>query len=160
MTTRIAITTAVAAAALVVGAPAAFADPSGADRPAQTTFAGSPDVVDRAVAARQAELERKLDALEYPTRLTYAPSALQSKGSLGARRADYAPSELQKQYVGDGGDGRFRIQPAIVSTSAGSTDPGSEIVWPQIALGVLLGIGLALGLMLILKTTRGRALAH
>jgi hypothetical protein len=46
-------------------------------------------------------------------------------------------------------------QPVVSPTSS-----GSEIEWPQLGIGLLIGIALALGLMLAFRTTRQRPLAH
>ena len=42
----------------------------------------------------------------------------------------------------------------------GATDSGRELEWPQIGFGVAIGVLFGLGLMLMLRTTRRRELAH
>ena len=153
MTPRISLVTAVAAAVLVVGVPAALADPWGADQQARTSAVGSPDLVERAVAARQKELATMLDPREH---------------SLGSGRfRGSRPTPTKRPLVGDGGD-RFTIDPQSYPLRVSSNSPvtdssssfGHEIDWPQIGLGVVLGIVVALGLTLVLRTTRGRQLAR
>ena len=147
MTPRISLITAVVAAALAVGAPAAFADPWGADQIGGRPVIGSPDNADRVIAARQKELARVLDARER---------------SLGAARAgagDVRMVQTGRPYVGDGGD-RFTIDAATTPVTVASIQSSRRIEWPQIGLGALLGVGLTLGLMFVLRTTRGRELAH
>lgn len=153
MTPRISLVTAAAAAALAVGVPAALADPWGADQQARTSAVGSPDLVERAVAARQNELATMLDSRERSL----------GTGRFGASRA--MPTE--RPLVGDGGD-RFTIDPKSHPSSASSSNTvtdssssfGHEIEWPQVGLGVVLGIVIALGLMLVPRTTRGRQVAR
>jgi len=139
MTPRITLITAVAAAALVVGVPAAFGDNWGADRQASATVIGLPDREDRAAAARQAEVATLPAGVE--------------------RSLVETRSLAERPYVGDGGD-RFSIVPTSTPTTVGATDSGRELEWPQIGFGVGIGLLFALGLMLVLRTTRSRELAH
>lgn len=146
MTRRITFITAVAAAALVVGVPAAFADPWGADRQDSPSVVGSPDLVDRVIAARQKEQVAMLDARER---------------SLGPLRGDVSTPIVvtYRPLVGDGGD-RFVIDGGSTPATVTASGSGREIEWPQIGFGVLLGIVLALGLTFVMRTTRSRELAH
>jgi hypothetical protein len=179
MTPRISLITAVAAAALAVGVPAAFGDSWGADRQDGATAVGSPDLVDRAVAARQKELATMLDArerslgtqrgevstpmLEARERAQGAKLQAQLSGATSPDVFDRAVAariaETERPFVGDGGD-RFTIDPTSGLETVASIGSGDEIEWPQIGFGVLIGIALALGLMFVLRTTRSRQLAH
>ena len=145
MTRRITLITAIAAAALVVGVPAAFGDPWGADRQDSPSVVGSPDLADRVIAARQKEQVAMLDARER---------------SLGTLRDDVSTPTVvtYRPLVGDGGD-RFTIDGRSTPVTVAASGSGREIEWPQIGFGVLLGIVLALGLMLVMRT-RSRELAH
>jgi hypothetical protein len=60
----------------------------------------------------------------------------------------------------DGGErGTLPTGPATVATVA-ATGSGSEIDWPQIGIGFGVGIALALGLLVAMRFTRIRPLAH
>ena len=144
MTPRISLITAVAAAALVIGVPAAFSDNWGADRQDGATVVGSPDLVDRVIAARQKELATMLDARER---------------SLGTQRAESAKGTGTSDQF-NANDNRFRTTPVNEPIEVATTGSGDEIEWPQVGFGAVLGIVLMLGLMLVLRTTRSRELAH
>lgn len=179
MTPRISLITAVAAAALTVGAPAAFGDNWGADRRDGTAVVGSPDLPDRVAAARQKDLATMLDArerslgtqrgdvstpmLEARERAFGAKLHEQLSGAPMPDVIDRAVAarlvETARPYVGDGGD-RFRIDPTSGPGTVAPIASGDEVGWPQIGFGVVLGILLALGLMFGLRTARRRELAH
>ena len=59
-----------------------------------------------------------------------------------------------------GGDDNVRLDPADVPVSTPTVSSGREIEWPQIGIGIGFGIVLVLGLMLALRGTRIRPLAH
>jgi hypothetical protein len=164
--------------ALVVGAPAAFGQSQGSDRGQNRAnpTAASPDVVERAVAAKQQELSAMLDARE---RALGVRNEIQGKiNPLDAReRAFHAKLQVQlasgsypdaieravaareptRQYVGDD---RFRIGPTSVATPVTVTSSGNEIEWPQVGMGFGIGVALMFGLWLALRVTRIRQLAH
>jgi hypothetical protein len=144
MTPRISLITAVAAAALAVGVPAAFGDNWGADRQDGATVVGSPDLADRVIAARQKELATMLDARER---------------SLGTQRADSDRGTGTSDHF-NANDNRFRTTPVNEPITAAVTGSGDNIEWPQIGFGVAIGVLFALGLMLVLRTARSRELAH
>jgi hypothetical protein len=124
----------------------------------------SPDAVERAVAARQALLTDSGRNLRFDDH----------RGTGGAQRTGSYPDVIDRavaaklqsnpqtfqdrQRLGD----NFRdvpkqtIHPAQIS----STDSGRELEWPQIGVGFGIGILLAIGLMLALRMTRIRPLAH
>lgn len=138
MTPKISFITAIVGAALVLAVPA-FGDSWGADQN-QATVRVSPDLVDRAAAARQQELSSMLDARE---------------------RSFAAKSEATRVVSPDPvRDDRFRLDPAsIPSPAATMTSPhGTE--WLQIGMGFGGGVLLVVGLLLAARMTRPRLPAH
>jgi hypothetical protein len=57
-------------------------------------------------------------------------------------------------------DNRFRVTPVNEPITVAATGSGDEIEWPQIGIGFGIGVALALGLLLGLRATRQRPLAH
>lgn len=59
-------------------------------------------------------------------------------------------------------DGHERVVSPVSNTpvSVTPTASGRDIEWPQLGIGFGIGIALVLGLILALRTTRGRQLAH
>lgn len=179
MTPRISLMTAVFAAVLAVFVPAALADDWGADRYNQTTFVGSPDLADRAIAA---ELQRRASMLDARERASTAgrdelsmPMLEAREQALGTKRevqlvSGGSPDVFERAVAsrvtgGSGidyvaGDDRFRIEHTSPPTTIFVTGSGNEIEWPQIGIGFGVGIALALGLLLSLRATRQRTLAH
>jgi hypothetical protein len=180
MTPRISLITAVFAAALAAFVPAALADDWGADRLSQTTFVGSPDAADRAVAAEQRHRANMLDARE---RSSIAGRDEVGMPMLEAReRAFGAKREVQlgstpypdvferavAARVGSGStldrfvanDRSHHVQPTSQPVSVSAPGSGDEIQWPQIGIGFGVGIAVALGLLLSLRAMRQRTLAH
>jgi hypothetical protein len=144
MTPRISLITAVVAAALTVGAPAAFGDNWGADRQA-----GVPSDTAAMLDARE-----RAQAAKFQAQLGDGPSTDAFDRAVAARIV-----ETVRPLVGDGGD-RFTIDGSSNPVTVAASGSGREIEWPQIGFGVLLGIVLALGLMLVMRTARSRELAH
>jgi hypothetical protein len=58
------------------------------------------------------------------------------------------------------GDDHTSFQPVETSAPVVSSDSGRDIAWSQLGIGLGIGIVLAFGLMLALKVTRQRPLAH
>jgi len=56
-------------------------------------------------------------------------------------------------------DDRFNLEPTTVPVAV-TTGSGREIEWPQVGIGFGVGILLALGLVLAMRATRIRPLAH
>lgn len=148
MTRRITLVTAVAAAALVAGVPAAFADPWGADRQDSPSVVGSPDLADRVIAARQKELATMLDARE---------RSYSERWNVQVQPATDSATRSFNHFIAN--DNRFRPRPTS-PTVAVSASSGSEIEWPQIGFGAVLGSMVVLGLMIALRAARSRQLAH
>lgn len=57
-------------------------------------------------------------------------------------------------------DDRFRIDPTSQPVPVSATGSGDEIQWPQVGIGFGVGITLVFGLLLALRATRQRQLAH
>lgn len=57
-------------------------------------------------------------------------------------------------------DDRFRIDPTFQPAPVSVTGSGTEIEWPQVGIGFGVGIAIVLGLLLGLRATRQRQLAH
>jgi hypothetical protein len=144
MTPRISLITAVVAAALTVGAPAAFGDNWGADRQAGVS----------ADTAAMLDARERAQAAKFQAQLGDGPSTDAFDRAVAARIV-----ETVRPLVGDGGD-RFTIDGSSNPGTVAASGSGREIEWPQIGLGVLLGIVLALGLTLVVRTARSRELAH
>ena len=97
----------------------------------------SPDAVDRAVAARQ---------------------SLQPAGRslvFDDHRTDAAQQSTGRTLVFD----NHRLDPTRPEQVSVSSS-GREIEWPQLGIGFGLGIALLVGLMLAIRVTRTRPLAH
>ncbi len=138
MTPRTSLLIAAAGAALVLAMPAA-ADTWGADRN-DAIVRISPDLADRAVAARQADLGRMLDARERSQAVTRLATSTP------------APEPVR--------DDRFRIDPSSVSQPVAATVTGRELAWQQIGIGFAGGVMLVLALLLALRMPRHRLPAH
>ncbi len=137
MTPRISLIIAAAGAALVLATPAA-ADTWGADRN-EAIVRVSPDLADRAEAARQADLARILDARErsqFATRLATTT----------------APEPVR--------DDRFRLDSSSISQPVAATVMGRDLDWQQIGIGFAGGVMLVLALLLALRVPRHRLPAH
>ena len=173
MTRKFSLITAIAGAALVFAVPAAWGDSWFADQQ-QASVRVSPDLVDRAVAAKQLELSTMLDAREQAlgAKSVQTVSPLdQRERAFGAKReaqlaSGHYPDVIERAVTARGpirtpvGDDRFRIDHSNVPVPVSVTSSGSELEWPQIGIGFGVGIILMLGLYLALKGTRPRPLAH
>ncbi len=173
MTPRISLITAVAGAALVLAVPAAWGDNWAADRQ-QAAVHVSPDLVDRAVVAKQREQSSMLDARERALGVNQGNgpvSAIEARErSLGAKLqaqlSGETTSDVFTRAVEARGtspdpvrDDRFRLDATSGSEPITITS-GREIEWPQIGIGFGVGIVLMLGLYFALRGTRNRPLAH
>lgn len=169
MTRTISLITATVGAALLFAVPA-YGDSWGLDKGREPARI-SPDLVDRAVAAEQARLETMLDARE---RSLGAGIGNSKVNAVEARERSFATKQVTAHAADDWFgrtveaairdrrspvvDDRFAIDP----TSGGpvTVSSGREIELPQIGIGLVLGLMLALGLYLVTRYTRGRELAH
>jgi hypothetical protein len=182
MAPRISLITAVFVAALAVCVPAALADdgsqttfngsPDAVDRAiaaqqqSQTTFNGSPDAIDRAIAAqRQSEttFNGSPDAIDRAI-ATQRPSQTTFNGSPDAIDRAIASERARVDAVVGGrvyqDDNRFQLETTGRPTTVSVSSSGNEIEWPQVGIGFAVGIALALGLLLTLRATRQGPLAH
>jgi hypothetical protein len=170
MTRTISLITATVGAALLFAVPA-YGDSWGLDK-GRAPVRVSPDLVDRAVAAHQAQLETMLDARErslgagignnkvsaieareraFATKQVPAPAADDWFG----RTVDAAIRDRRSPVVDD----RFTIDPTSGQEPV-TVSSGRDFELPQIGIGLGLGLMLALGLYLAMRYTRGRQLAH
>jgi len=188
MTRNISLVTAVVGAALVLGVPAAWGDSWFNDQQ-QASVRVSPDVVDRAVAAKQKSLssvpdarhsslvtrQRALEAREEP--FDARGDALNRQYGLG-KYAVSTETTAPNQLVDARSDGlnrlyglgkyqtpvgdfdRFRIDHSNVPVPVSVTSSGREIDWPQIGIGFGVGMIIVMGLILALKATHSRPFAH
>jgi hypothetical protein len=138
MTPKFSFITAVVGAALVLAVPA-FGDSWGADRN-QASVHVSPDLIDRAIAVRQQELSRMLDARE------------RSFAAKSDAKSIVPPVPVR--------DDRFRLDPSSIPTPAATIKSARDVEWLQIGFGFGGGVLLALGLFLALRMTRVRQPAH
>jgi hypothetical protein len=131
-------------------------DSWGADRLAQTTFVGSPDAIDRAIAAEQRRRASVLDARE---RAYDAKREVQMNGVVGPdvfERAVAARERLDRSVVADD---RFRIDPVDSPVTVTVDGSGREVELPQLGIGFAIALMLGLGILLALRTRR-HPLAH
>jgi hypothetical protein len=136
---------------------------------------GSPDLVDRALAARQREQAVMLDARERSASERPAGTIISSvdarERSFGAKLqaqlgTGSSPDVVQRAVDARGGsiiepvrDDRFRIDPTS-GPSPVSVTSGRDLEWPQLGVGFVVGLLLAMGLYLTVRLTRIRPLAH
>ena len=172
MTPKISLITAVAGAALVLAVPA-WGDNWAADQQ-QPIVHVSPDAVDRALVAERNRQSNMLDARE---RALGANTGNGQVGPLEIRERAFG-AKLQAQLSGGSSadaferavtargttpdpvrDDRFRLDPTS-GTEPVSVTNGREIEWPQVGVGLGIGIVLMFGLYLALRATRTRPLAH
>ena len=136
MTPRITILSAVVGTALVLAVPA-LGDSWGADR-TQAAVRVSPDLADRAAAARQQELFAVLDA----------------------RERAFATNRVAAATPERAHDDHFRLDPSSVPTPLATTASGGGIDWSQLGIGFAVGVLLMLGLIAALRIPRARQPAH
>jgi hypothetical protein len=122
-----------------------------------TTVNQAIEARERAFAAgRDQQPTSMLDARERAF-VTKAEVRLEGVTSSGAfERAVAAHQRVTTDPVRDD---RFRIDPSPGSEPVTVTD-GREIEWPQVGIGFGIGMVLAIGLLLTLRATRQRPLAH
>ena len=149
MTPRISLIAAVVAVVAAVFAPTALADPWGSDRQ-NPTVVGSPDLVDRALAAEQQRLATMLDAREraYDTKRD-VQIGLGTYPDVTERAV--AAHERANAFRGDD---RFRIDPTSQPVQVTTTGSGRDLEWPQVGVGLGVGLALLLGLLLALRSRR------
>ena len=127
---------------------------------------GSPDLVDRAIAAHQREQAAMLDARERalgqrPVTGDVYSSLDAREQAFGAKREAQLASTPSRPSVREPVvDDRFRIDPTAVPSTVSVTSSGREIDWPQIGIGFAIGLLLATGLYLAMRLSRTRQLAH
>ena len=138
MTPKISFIIAIVGAAMVLAVPA-FGDAWGADQH-QATVRVSPDLADRAGAARQQELTSMLDARER----SFAAKVVAVTGT---------SSDPVR-------DDRFRLDPSSIPTPAATISTARDVEWLQIGIGFGGGLLLAIGLFLAMRMTRVRQTAH
>jgi hypothetical protein len=168
MTPKFSLVAAVAGAALLIAVPA-FAAPA-------------PDVVERTVAQREATmpqwqkaeqlrsvaLNRQYGLGEFAPKTTYrdAHERVYRVGGVQFNSTN-SPDAFGRAVAARGtsgvisGDDHVRIDPANLPTTVPSSSPsGREVEWPQVGIGFGIGMLLALGLVLALRMTRIRPIAH
>lgn len=138
MTSRITLVTAVVGATLVLAVPA-FGDSWGADR-SQVSVHVSPDLADRAAAAKQQTLFAVLDARER----AFSTGRSASTGANPERAHD----------------DHFRFHPSSVPTPVATTSSGGGTDWAQLGIGFGAGVLLMLALMAALRVPWARQPAH
>jgi hypothetical protein len=91
------------------------------------------------------------DSHEVSAQFTYQDAA--------ERAARISPSP-SRDVVLLSGDDHTSFQPVETSAPVASSGSGRDVAWSQLGIGLGIGIVLAFGLMLALKATRQRPLAH
>ena len=146
MTTKFSLVAAVATAALLV-VPAAWS---------QT----SPDAVERAVTAKQAQESTTIVSPDAVDRANAARAAFRSTPAT-------MPDLIERTVANRSMNGRTLVfdsyrdfSTPISQPTPVASDSGSDIEWPQVGAGFAIGILLALGLVLASRGLRIRPLAH
>jgi hypothetical protein len=144
MSPKISLTTAVAAAALVFGVPAAFGQ--------------GPDAFERAVNAREqsslGQVASYRDAFERA-----ALAGVRGPAAVSSYPDAFERAALGGSTVSVVSDSHDRMaSPPTPAVQPIST--GRDVEWPQIGIGFAIGVLLALGLGMALRLTRTRQLAH
>ena len=155
MTRTISLIIGIATVALTVAVPTAFAE--GRLAGSQDQQAVAPDWFERAAIATQRNSQAYVDAADRVVEpqslvaLRLRSEGLNRINGLG----EFATSS---SYV----DAHERAVPPVSNTPVSVTPTGSgrDIEWPQLGIGFGIGIALVLGLILAMRTTRGRELAH
>ena len=178
MTSRISLITAVGGAALMLAVPAAWGKGQ-----LDSSVGAPPDVFERAVATQQRELSTPIVSPDAFDRAVATKLALQSQPITSPDAVDRAkaaqlsqqstqtvsPDVFERAVVAREAIGSSRvffddrrewIDPRTLPVTVSATDTGRTIEWPQIGAGFGLGIVLALGLLVAMRYTRGRPLAH
>ncbi len=160
MTPKISLITAILGAALVFAVPA-FGDNWGADRQDQAVRV-SPDVVDLLTAKNGVVDSSVVDALSTTVPIRgerFVPGASSEPVTTVVRGERFIPGAAPVAPA-IGGERFIEGAPSDPVTTPSSTGSGTELDWPQIGIGFGMGLLLALGLYLAMKTTRHRPLAH
>jgi hypothetical protein len=152
MTPKLSLITVVAGVALLLAAPA-----WGQSQPQR-----SPDAADAAVAnvgfnylgADWAESRSSWSPNRSPDVIDRAIATAPSFNYVGST---YADTGRPTQVIS--GDDHVRLDPADLPTYV-TTTSGREVEWPQIGVGLGLGMLLTLGVVLGMHFTRVRRLAH
>jgi hypothetical protein len=154
MTLKTSLIIGLAVAALVVGVQAASAQsPSDASDRAKLDTAAPSGAFQRTPGEKQllAGLARLYgDAHERAAARTGSqPSSFVSPDTLDGARG-----------VSVLADSHERINPGTAPVSGTAAGTGRDVEWPQVGIAFGLGIALALGLLLVIRATRIRPLAH
>jgi hypothetical protein len=140
-------------AALGVAVPAAFAD-TGLNGPPDVSSTLTPDWFERAAAAaeRRGAIAPYVDAFERPGMAgqTSAPDWFERAAAAAARDISSAP------YV----DAFERSTPVSTQAASSPLDSGTDIAWGQIGIAFGIGLMLALGLALAVRSKPGREAAR
>jgi len=169
MTRKLSLITAVGAAALTVGAPAAFGAVHANSEVAPVLAQPDPMIEDgfaQAVAkvsvtgisdAHQRGVPYQGSNLNTYTPFDQARPASLSWSPEVARQVALARQGLEtERYL----DAHQRSAPGVGSTEVSTVNSGRDIEWPQIGFGLGIGLLLALGLGLIMRTVHSRPFAH
>jgi hypothetical protein len=157
-------------AALGVAVPAAFAD-TGLNGPSDVSSTPTPDWFERAAAAaeRRGAIAPYVDAFERPGMAvqTSAPDWFERAAAAAARDISSAPyvdafersapvSTQAAPYV----DAFERSTPVSTQAVSSPLDSGTDIAWGQIGIAFGIGLMLALGLVLAVRSRPGREAAR
>ena len=169
------ITAAVAGAALLLAAPAiAQVQPQQSPDAADATVATAPSFnylgADWAGSASSSSPNRSPDvvdaALADTPSFNYVGSTYMDTNE---RSTTFAPDALERAVANTltqpnrviSGDDHIRLDPADLPTYVPTTTTsGREVEWPQIGIGLGLGMFLTLSVLLAMRSTRVRRLAH
>jgi hypothetical protein len=144
MIRTISLASAIAAAALAVGAPA---------------FGQSPDAFERAVEAQQSLQSSPIVSPDAVDRVRQAQLQLKSSPHV-------APDAFERALITRTDAGRtlsfddWHATPSTVAAPVTPATSGTEVEWPQLGIGFGMGVALVLMLTLGLRVVRSRSLAH
>lgn len=160
MTRKISLITAVAVAALTVGVPTAFGEGrlAGSQEPALAT--PDPMIEDGFAQAVAASLALQSTAT-YRDAFERGVASGQLDLSTFRNAFDRAGNQSQGlQSSVSYRDAHERAMPVAAPAQVPTIDAGRNIEWPQVGIGFGVGVLLAVGLLLAVRATRIRPLAH
>lgn len=159
MTLKTPFITGLAVAAVVVGAQAAWASPQDASDRAIPSATVPSDAFER--AALQNQLPQ---GLAHVYRDAHESVSADARGFVSTPPSDAFERSVIVTQQGKGavlaGDSHGRVELQTPSTPVATSTSAREIEWPQIGAGFGIGILLGLGMLLAVRATRIRPLAH
>ena len=153
----------VVATAFVLAVPAAWGEGQPVDQSQGSNLALT-DAHDRAFAVKLNTFPSGDDHVRIQSRSSSSPMLDAHERGAAIGRDQMVPVDASVRDVATtrviSGDDHVRIDLADLPVSVPSASSGREIEWPQLGVGLGLGLVLAFGLFLAVRYTRARPLAH